>query len=189
MIAVQEVIFDKPLYDWTLFYMPPSSRRGWTAVAINEALMNLRKRRSAEVSLDECCEMEEGSLTREVTDRRATPEESCSQLAEPSLGRLSRAAPAQSGGASSSGIRCGIGHHPWKRSPSTAPRVKSTAQNVQATLPKKVRCVQSVISIEYVFPRQEELRAQHRRSVTRFGRMSLILLRGDRINPTDRGTP
>ncbi len=49
-------------------------------IAINEALMNLRKkRRSAEVSLDECREMEEGWLLREVTDRRATPEESCSQ--------------------------------------------------------------------------------------------------------------
>lgn len=48
-------------------------------IAINEALMNLRKKhRSAEVSLDECSKLEEGSLPREVTDRRATPEESCS---------------------------------------------------------------------------------------------------------------
>lgn len=49
-------------------------------IAINEALLNLRKkRRSAEVSLDEYSEMEEGSICREMTDNRATPEESCSQ--------------------------------------------------------------------------------------------------------------
>ena len=49
-------------------------------IAINEALMNLRKkRRSAEVSLEECSEMEECSIRREMTDNRATPEESCSQ--------------------------------------------------------------------------------------------------------------
>ena len=42
--------------------------------------MNLRKKhRSAEVSLDECSETEEGWLCREVPDNRATPEESCSQ--------------------------------------------------------------------------------------------------------------
>ena len=36
--------------------------------------MNLRKkRRSAEVSLDECSEMEECSIRREMTDNRATP--------------------------------------------------------------------------------------------------------------------
>lgn len=44
------------------------------------ALMNLRKKhRSAEVSLDECSETEEGWLCREEPDNRATPEESCSQ--------------------------------------------------------------------------------------------------------------
>jgi RNA polymerase sigma-70 factor (ECF subfamily) len=49
-------------------------------IAINEALMNLRKKhRSLEVSLDECREIEEGWLSREVTDSRATPEENCSK--------------------------------------------------------------------------------------------------------------
>ena len=49
-------------------------------IAINEALMNLRKKhRSPEVSLDECSETEEGWLCREVPDNRATPEESCCQ--------------------------------------------------------------------------------------------------------------
>lgn len=49
-------------------------------IAINEALMNLRKKhRSAEVSLDGCSEMEDGRLYQEIADDRATPEENCSQ--------------------------------------------------------------------------------------------------------------
>src|SRR6476620_399071 len=49
-------------------------------IAINEALMNLRKKhRSGEVPLDGGREMEEGWLYQEIADGRATPEESCSQ--------------------------------------------------------------------------------------------------------------
>ena len=49
-------------------------------IAINEALMNVRKKhRSAEVSLDGGREMEEGWLCQEMADGRATPEESCSR--------------------------------------------------------------------------------------------------------------
>lgn len=49
-------------------------------IAINEALMNLRKKhRSREVPLDGGREMEEGWLYQEIADGRATPEESCSQ--------------------------------------------------------------------------------------------------------------
>jgi hypothetical protein len=49
-------------------------------IAINEALMNLRqKRRSAEVSMDESSEMEEGWSYREMAECGATPEEICSQ--------------------------------------------------------------------------------------------------------------
>ena len=43
-------------------------------IAINEALMNLRKKhRSGEVPLDEGREMEEGGLYQEIADGRATP--------------------------------------------------------------------------------------------------------------------
>jgi len=49
-------------------------------IAINEALMNLRKKhRSGEVPLDGGREMEEGWLPEQMADGRATPEESCSQ--------------------------------------------------------------------------------------------------------------
>lgn len=150
--------------------------------------MNLRrKRRSAEVSLDECREMEEGWLLREVTDRRATPEESCSQqeLYRLLAGVIEQLRPSHRvivhlryvKGFSAGGDIAAARSSSVNGQGSTAPRAIASARDIQATLPKKVRCAQSVISIEYVFPRKEELRAPHRRSVTRFGRMSLILLR------------
>ncbi len=47
-----------------------------TRIAVNEALMRLRKRRNSKtVSLDEEMQTEDGSISREVADKRETPEE------------------------------------------------------------------------------------------------------------------
>lgn len=51
-----------------------------TRIAVNEALMRLRKRRNSKtVSLDEEMQTEDGAISREVADERETPEESLSR--------------------------------------------------------------------------------------------------------------
>ncbi|HEX9764827.1 MAG TPA: sigma-70 family RNA polymerase sigma factor, partial [Candidatus Acidoferrales bacterium] len=65
-----------------------------TRIAINQALMKLRKRRTNLFSLDQSIETEDGSLPREIVDWGPTPEQRYSQvelrriLAE-AMGRLS----------------------------------------------------------------------------------------------------
>ena len=65
-------------------------------IAINEALMKLRRRRPNHVSLDEPIEVEEDFVPREIEDWRSTPEEQYSQnqLAE-ILARVIGALPAK----------------------------------------------------------------------------------------------
>ena len=115
--------------------------------------------------------MEEGWLPREVTDRRATPEESCSQQ---ELYRLLARVIEQIRPSHQAIVRLryvkGFSAEETSRrlasrvngQGSTAPCAIAIARDIQATLLKKVRCARSAISIEYVFPRQEELRASHR---------------------------